>query len=1123
VSKTLRTAAVVVGAVALVATGVGAAAGAGWIGAAAGSSAATAGALTSATIAATAATVASYASAAAIGLSLASSALATKPKGYLATGSPADFSANPDAGVPIIFGGPFATAGNIVYRRAWDTADAGENDRQSFVTVLSLGPVQSISGFRAEDIPVTFDSGGAATGTYVGFMWQKQQLGACPESAALGFGTGAGTPPTWDAARKLSGLAATTWTLRFDTKAKHFQNGVPEPRWLVEGVRAYDPRKDSTYPGGSGTHRSSNQATWEYTTNPHLCALAWVLGFTQNGQRVAGIGAPVDQIDVAAFVEGANIADLNGWKIAGCGYTTDSKWQLLGALLQAGMAEPLQLGAKISCFTNAPKVSLATITAGDVVGPASVTATQPRRDRINGIVPRYWQAAADWQFLSGTAVRVAAHETEDGGRRTKEVDFPFIPSNAANQDKQIAVACRYAIENAREFGPIVLPLKLRWIGYKPGDCVTANLPELGLVNQQILFLNRDFDPGAGVPTFTARSETTGKHAFALGQTTTPPPTPGVSGPALVPVPGNTAWAITGTSVASSGTPVPALVVAGAVDSPVAQEIVFEYRPFVTGQAADVGWINFGIFPPETTTVTITAIQPSTDYEVAVSYRRNGVTGTRTIYGPATSGVAGAGVVGALTRDPIVVAASSTGTVTSGLPATGTFKVYASGVDVSADCAFSELSETGCTGSINASTGIYTITAMSADTATYAMRAVYNGQNIDKTLSLAKSRAGTNGTNGANGTNGTDGAPGTPGSNGVTLYTWIAYADSSNGTVNFTNGAPGDRRFIGIATNKTTATESSTPSDYTWSAYTGPALFGLVNGANVTLAGNKVIKTGGSGSSWDASAYSSESWVGGATASFKAGTTSSSMMAGLNTDPTTNNSFETIDFAFYFATDNNRIEIYESGLSVYQAASGSGWSTNDVFSMQYDGSTVRYYKNGTLLRTKTGVASGLRLFVDTSLASSGATLIVSGFTAAGAAGPAGPPGTGANVQSKTITAVGTSSSPANSDPIEVKVKNGVTVTVNGTYRINGSASTGGGTIQLQWAESNNGSESWNNLGSPQSDNWGPGDTKQAFPSASFTFTNSDGYDRMIKFRARTYKDGSENLVPTYSSVSVEGAA
>ena len=69
--------------------------------------------------------------------------------------------------------------------------------------------------------------------------------------------------------------------------------------------------------------------------------------------------------------------------------------------------------------------------------------------------------------------------------------------------------------------------------------------------------------------------------------------------------------------------------------------------------------------------------------------------------------------------------------------------------------------------------------------------------------------------------GSQGVPGTPGANGAPTYTWFAYASNATGTENFTTGAPtAGHTFVGIAANKSTATESSNPADYTWSLMQG---------------------------------------------------------------------------------------------------------------------------------------------------------------------------------------------------------------------------------------------------------------------------------------------------------------
>ena len=73
--------------------------------------------------------------------------------------------------------------------------------------------------------------------------------------------------------------------------------------------------------------------------------------------------------------------------------------------------------------------------------------------------------------------------------------------------------------------------------------------------------------------------------------------------------------------------------------------------------------------------------------------------------------------------------------------------------------------------------------------------------------------------GADGTDGTDGIAGIDGVDGVTTYTWIKYADNGTGTSGFSN-APSGKDYIGFAFNKTTATESTNPADYTWSLIKG---------------------------------------------------------------------------------------------------------------------------------------------------------------------------------------------------------------------------------------------------------------------------------------------------------------
>lgn len=971
-SKVLKTAAIVVGAVALVATGIGAAAAVGAFGTVV---AGTAAAATLATVS----TIATIAGAAAGVLSLAAGLTAKKPSAA-STGSQERFSADPDAGIPAVVGRT-GTAGNIVLRKGFDTKDAGDNDRQSFVSVLSLGPVKSVGGFTSDQSLVSFSGSGAALGALAGFMWMTSQLGALPEANALSFGAGAGTPPGWTAAHKLSGKAAATWTLRFDTKAKLFQGGVPAPMWVVEGGLCYDPRKDSTYPGGSGSHRMADPsnraaydaavATWEYSENPYLHGLKWAHGIwqrdksdaTSSWQRVMGMGAPQAGIDVASFVEGANIADAKGWKVGGVIYSGDPKWDSFKKILQAGMGEPLTLGAKISCLVNAPRVSLAMITVDDVIGRASVAATQPRRDRINTVTPRYRLEANNWKFLPGPPISVPEHVAEDGGKRSKVLDYAFIQDT-----KQVATAVRYDIENAREFGPIVLPLKLYMMGYKPGDCVTATLPELGLNAQPILLLNRQLEPATGVVTMTARSETAAKHPFALGQTTTAPSTPGLSGPPLVPVPGEAAWAITATELESeAGASLPALVITGAADAATADAVVFEYRPFVSGQSAADGWISAGVEPPAVTRKEIVSLVGGADYEAAVSYRVRGVIGARRILGPVTvaalvaEGAPGANAItGLLTNENHTLPANADGSLMTYTGAFGNFRIYAGSTDVTASFTFTVQANpqalTGplVNGTINGATGEYSVNGgfnTNELSATLTIRATgagaYAGVTVDKVFTLSKSLAGEDGTSpplivvtsthqtfrydkdnavlpqtttikaNRQNTSATTvwrlySAAGTLLIGDTTAAGLVGVMGGSSSPDNDTIVVPhGTFQAVIVGNNtsglifETVVSGAPTVADRisivkVQDGATGPGVMTLVNKQNATIEGAKVTKTGGAANTWDASAHSLQGYAGNVQASAEVVSASSHVMVGLNSDPNTTASFTDIDVAAYCA-------------------------------------------------------------------------------------------------------------------------------------------------------------------------------------------------------------------------------
>ena len=103
----------------------------------------------------------------------------------------------------------------------------------------------------------------------------------------------------------------------------------------------------------------------------------------------------------------------------------------------AGGAIYAQRAGKISCIQRAaPRTSIVTVSAYDTAGPLEIDTAASRIDRINTIRPRFWSPAHRWQMTAMEEVTAASYQTEDGGKRTRGIDYPFVSD--ARQASQLA-------------------------------------------------------------------------------------------------------------------------------------------------------------------------------------------------------------------------------------------------------------------------------------------------------------------------------------------------------------------------------------------------------------------------------------------------------------------------------------------------------------------------------------------------------------------------------------------------------------------------------------------------------------------------------------------------------------
>jgi hypothetical protein len=496
-SKVLRTVGTIAAGAALIATGVGAVGGLGIV---AGATATKVGA-----IAGLAAGVAN------IGAQI------TAPK-PIARGSIIDVIIEAEPPRPKMLGETFF-AGVMVHRAGYGAPLKGV-DNPYWVDVRVISGTGRINGILSENfnfIPIDM-------GYYANFYTSDQRLGLPGQTAMV---PPFGAAPGWDSNSRLEGCAAQLSNYKFDRDGERFSSGFPPYGVVGQGVYCYDPRKDSTRPGGSGSHRVDDPTTYEYTENVALHAGQYLYGDYLNGVHVFGWGLDDDGIDWDAIALWANDCQANNWRISGIIFEggprfsgPEIKTRNLDDICAAGGARWFEYGGKISFDLQRPRVPLATIRDADRQEEGGdIVTTQSLRDRFSAVLPKWTSPDHQWNQITGEKIVGSTYVAEDGREIIKDWAL-----NLVRDEQQAGELASYAMADSREVGPITLTLGAEWRFGKPGDCFRIESEEENFASD-VVVMNASYDPTTLKTTFTLKGETPGKHDFALGKTAVPPPTP----------------------------------------------------------------------------------------------------------------------------------------------------------------------------------------------------------------------------------------------------------------------------------------------------------------------------------------------------------------------------------------------------------------------------------------------------------------------------------------------------------------------------------------------------------------------------------------------------------------------
>jgi hypothetical protein len=355
-------------------------------------------------------------------------------------------------------------------------------------------------------------------GKYRNYFWVQHMVLEGSPANAFSFGAG-----KWNSATaRLTGCAYSHWRFKVTGNSKKaespFASGLPSRITVIgRGAKLYDPRRDSTVPGGSGPMRASDQSTWRYRTddgavigeNLPLQILRVVLGWrirnpaTGVMKLATGSGVPARRLSLASFIVAANLADEQVNRSAGgtepryhgAGVISegDDPKSTLDMLCTACCSKFRDTGGKLSLNVAHNDLAAAATDDGlnddDVVGPFTWDPDAALEATPNVVRGKYVDASTNslYQMIDYPEVRLPS---PDGQDRYFPLDLAVVesPSQAQRIARQILQRKQYP----REFAA---PFDIRAWKYSVGDVVPFTFAPLGFARR--LFRVKDQELGQG--------------------------------------------------------------------------------------------------------------------------------------------------------------------------------------------------------------------------------------------------------------------------------------------------------------------------------------------------------------------------------------------------------------------------------------------------------------------------------------------------------------------------------------------------------------------------------------------------------------------------------------------------
>ena len=320
----------------------------------------------------------------------------------------------------------------------------------------------------------------------------------------------------WGSTRRLTGCSYVHLRVRRTGLSNKVEsplvNGLP-PRVTIVGNGAllYDPRRDSTVPGGSGTHRANDQSTWGAYTDPDDCdnpalqLLWWLLGWKINGVLSVGCGVPYNRIDLESFITAANICDepialesggtQKRYRASGTATDADDRMSIINTFLTSmnGTLRDNQGKLTLTVMKNDLADYVLDLDDNDVLDAFEWNQTRGLSDTYNVARGRYVDPSDNslYQLVDFPEVRI---DSPDGIERVMTVDLPYVEDGKRAQriTKQVLQRNQYR-------GMFSATFTAKAMGCQVGDVVRLTFGALGWSNKLFRVVGQQIDMSGQVP------------------------------------------------------------------------------------------------------------------------------------------------------------------------------------------------------------------------------------------------------------------------------------------------------------------------------------------------------------------------------------------------------------------------------------------------------------------------------------------------------------------------------------------------------------------------------------------------------------------------------------------------